>query len=128
MVEDRITDGNRIAELLSSEVTGHERPPYDAMAVVNPDPDVEPTADGARAYDVEHDGDRLARVFVQPDRVRLELYEGLEAAGESAEDAGLRTRPVASEPPRLVVFVEYGAAAKRAFDVLGAAATAAHDD
>jgi len=127
MVEDRITDGKRIAELLSSEVTGHERPPYDGMAVVDADPDVEPTADGARAYDVEHDGDRLARVFVQPDRVRLELAAGLEAAHESAEDAGLRTRPVASEPPRLVVFVEYGAAAKRAFDVLGDA-VAARDD
>ena len=124
MVEDRITDGTRIAELLSSEVTGHEHPPYDEMAVVNADPDVEPTADGARAYDVEHDGDRLARVFAQPDRIRLELYAGLEAGREAAENAELRTRPVASEPPRLVVFVEYGAASKRAFDVLGEAATA----
>ena len=122
MVEDRITDGTRIAELLSSEITGHERSPYGEMAVANADPDVEPTADGARAYDVEHDGERLARVFVQPDRVRLELHAGLEAARESAEDADLRTRPVASEPPRLVVFVAYGAATKRAFDVLGAAA------
>jgi hypothetical protein len=121
MVEDRITDGKRIAELLSSEVTGHQRPPYDGMTVADADPDVEPTADGVRAYDVEHDGERLAGVFVQPERVRLELYEGLEADRESAEGAGLRTRPVASEPPRLVVFVESGAAAKRAFDVLGAA-------
>jgi len=122
MVEDRITDGKRIAELLSSEVTGHEHPPYDEMAVANADPDVEPTADGARAYDVEYDGERLARVFVQPDRIRLELDAGLEAAREAAADADLLTRPVASEPPRLVVFVEYGAATKRAFDVLGAAA------
>jgi len=122
MVEDRITDGTRIAELLSSEVTGHEQPPYDEMAVVDANPDVEPTADGARAYDVDHDGERLARVFAQPDRVRLELYAGLDAARDAAEDAELRTRPVASEPPRLVVFVEYGAAAKRALDVLGAAA------
>lgn len=128
MVEDRITDGKRIAELLSSEVTGHERPPYDGMAVVDAVPDVEPTADGARAYDVEHDGQRLATVFVQPERVRLELYEGLEAARQAAEDADLLTRPVASEPPRLVVFVEYGAAAKRAFDVLGDAAAARIDD
>jgi hypothetical protein len=128
MVEDRITDGKRIAELLSSEVTGHESAPYDSMTVANADPDVEPTTDGTRAYDVEHDGDRLARAFVQPDRVRLELYEGLDAAREAAEDADLRTRPVASEPPRLVVFVEYGAAAKLAFDVLGAAASARIDD
>lgn len=128
MVEDRITDGTRIAELLASEVTGHESPPYDAMSVVDARPDAEPTTEGARAYDVEHDGQRLARVFVQPDRVRVELYEGLEAAREAAGDADLRTRPVASEPPRLVVFVEYGAATKRAFDVLGAAATAGGED
>jgi len=128
MVEDRITDGKRIAELLSSEVTGHANPPYDDLAVVNADPDVEPTPDGARAYDVEHAGERLARVFVQPDRIRLELYAGLEAAREAAADADLRTRPVASDPPRLVVFVESGAATKRALDVLGAAATAQHED
>ena len=128
MVEDRITDGKRIAELLASEVTGHESPPYDEMSVVNADPDVEPTADGARAYDMEYDDDRLARVFVQPDRIRLELYAGLDEAREAAEAGDLRTRPVASEPPRLVVFVEYGAATKRAFDVLGDAATAARDD
>ncbi|SEW23752.1 hypothetical protein [Halobacterium jilantaiense] len=127
MVEDRITDGKRIAELLSSEVTGHERSPYDELGVADANPDVEPTADGARAYDVEHGGERLARVFVQPDRVRLELYAGLDAARDAAEDAELRTRPVASEPPRVVVFVEYGAAAKRALDVLGDAA-AARDD
>lgn len=124
MVEDRITDGKRIAELLSSEVTGHERAPYDELAVADANPDVEPTTDGARAYDVERDGQRLARVFVQADRVRVEVDEGLEAARAAAEDAGLRVRPVASEPPRLVVFVEYGAAVKRALDVLGAAASA----
>lgn len=127
MVEDRITDGTRIAELLSSEITGHEDAPYGEMAVADADPDVEPTADGARAYDVEHDGERLARAFVQPDRVRLELDRGLAAGREAAADAGLRTRPVASEPPRLVVFVESGAATKRALDVLGAAATGSRD-
>lgn len=33
MVADRITDGTRIAELLASEVTGHERAPYDRTTV-----------------------------------------------------------------------------------------------
>jgi len=125
MVEDRITDGTRIAELLSSEVTGHGNPPYDELAVVDADPDVEPTADGARAYDVARDGERLARAFVQPDRVRLALYDRLDDAWAAAADAGLRARPVGSDPPRLVVFVEHGAAAKRALDVLGAAAASA---
>jgi hypothetical protein len=123
MVEDRITDGKRIAELLSSEVTGNENPPYDAMAVTDADPEVAPTPDGERAYSVTFEGERLARVFVQPDRVRVELDSGLDAAREEADERGLRTRPVASEPPRLVVFVAAGAHAKRALDVLGAAAT-----
>lgn len=124
MVEDRETDGKRLAELLSSEVTGHENDPYDRLAVTHADPDVAPTADGAHAYDVELDGERLAQVFVQSDRARVELDAGLDAARETAADGGLRVRPVASEPPRLVVFVESGVDVKRALDVLGAAATA----
>ncbi|MGB9962898.1 hypothetical protein [Halobacterium sp. BOL4-2] len=127
MVADRITDGTRIAELLASEVTGHERAPYDRMSVVDAAPDVEPTADGARAYDVAHDGTVVARVFVQPERIRVAVFSGLDAADAAAEDAGLRARPVASDPARLVVFVASGAATKRALDVLGAAVAARED-
>ncbi|WP_232702572.1 hypothetical protein [Halobacterium wangiae] len=123
MVEKRETDGKRIAGLLSSEVTGHENEPYGRLAVTNADPGVEATADGAHAYDVELDGERLAEVFVQPDRARVELRGGLTAARETAAEGGLRARPVGGEPPRLVVFVESGAEVKRALDVLGAAAT-----
>lgn len=121
MVEEESTDGKRIAELLSSEVTGHENAPYDRLSVANADPDVEPTTDGAHAYDVHLDGERLGSVSVMPDRIRLELFEGLEAAERAAEQRGLRTRPVGAQPPRLVVFVENGARTKRALDVLGAA-------
>ncbi|MFC3477116.1 hypothetical protein [Halobacterium litoreum] len=124
MVEKSETDGKRIAELLSSELTGHENAPFDRLAVANADPDVEPTTDGARAYDVEADGERLASVYVQPDRARVELVSGLDAAREAAESGGLRTRPVGGEPPRLVVFVESGVDAKRALDAVGAATMA----
>ncbi len=48
MVEERITDGRRIAELLSSEVDGREDGELAEYAVTNADRDVEPTAD-ARA-------------------------------------------------------------------------------
>jgi hypothetical protein len=125
MVEKRETDGRRLAALLSSEVTGHENDPYGRLAVTNADPDVEPTTDGAHAYDVERDGERFAEVFVQPDRARVELRAGLEAARERAAGGDLRVRPVGGEPPRLVVFVESGVAVKRALDALGAAADAA---
>lgn len=124
MVDNTETDGKRLAELLSSEVTGHENVPYDALAVTNADPDVEPTTDGARAYDVERDGERLASVYVQTDRVRVELYDSLEAAEEAVVAGDLRSRPVGGQPPRLLVFVNTGAEVKRALDVLAAAAEA----
>jgi hypothetical protein len=122
MVEDTITDGKRIAQLLASEVTGRETGPLAAMAVVDADRDVEPTADGAFAYGVDRDGERVADVAVQPERAYLELNVGVESGAEAAREAGLRVRPKAVEPPRTLVFVESGAAVKAAVDVLVAAA------
>ncbi len=129
MVEDRITDGRRIAQLLASELDGRSDGAFDALAVVDADPDVEPTADGARAYDVtvgsdDEGGDdpHLATVFVQPDRARVEFVAAVEAAAERASDADLRVRPKAVRPPRTLVFVESGAAVKRAADVFEAVA------
>ncbi|WP_049924702.1 hypothetical protein [Halopiger djelfimassiliensis] len=125
MVEDRITDGKRIAQLLASELDGREDGELDAVAVSNADRDVEPTADGARAYDVvltrrdESDGrHRFARTFVHDDRARLEFEAGQEHAAAAADEAGLRVRPKATQPPRTLVFVESGAAVKRATDVV----------
>lgn len=125
MVEERIEDGHRIAQLLSSEITGRKRGPLTALSVVDADPDVTPTADGAFAYGVDRDGDRLADVFVQPERARLEVRVAVETAADAAADADLRVRPKAVEPPQALVFVESGAAVKRAVDVLAAVAEAA---
>ncbi|WP_435346150.1 hypothetical protein [Haloarchaeobius sp. HRN-SO-5] len=124
MVERRTTDGVRIAQLLASELDGREDGHYARFAVVDADRDVEPTVDGARAYDVTLDGEAFARAFVHPDRVRVELRRGLDAGAEAAAAADLPARPKAVEPPRLVLFVESGAAVKRAGDVLVAAAAA----
>ncbi|SEM99697.1 hypothetical protein SAMN05216388_1001111 [Halorientalis persicus] len=124
MVEETITDGKRIAQLLASEITGRETGPLAAMAVVDADPDVEPTADGAVAYGVDRDGERVADVAVQPERAYLELRTGVDAGADAAADADLRVRPKAVEPPRTLVFVESGAAVKAAVDVLVAAAEA----
>ncbi|WP_255167640.1 hypothetical protein [Natrononativus amylolyticus] len=128
MVEKRITDGRRIAELLSSELDGRTDDELRRMAVANVDDAVEATADGGRAYDVERDGERFARVFVHPDRVRLEFDSGREAAVEAATDLELRTRPKASQPPKTLVFVESGAEVKRATDVVQAASRALEDE
>lgn len=123
MVEDELQDGIRIAQLVSSEITGHEDAPFDALAVENADLDVEPTVDGERAFDVTHRGEVLATMFVHPDRAHLELRSGLEDARFAAEERGLRVRPKAVDPPRLIVFVENGAEAKRVLGVLAAAIT-----
>jgi hypothetical protein len=129
VVEDRVTDGVRIGQLLSSELDGREDGTFDRFTVVDADPDVEPTVDGALAYRVRCDGEPVAEVFVQPDRARAELRTGLDAAVETAEELAtaadgtvdLRVRPKAVEPPRVVLFVESGAAVKRGADVLAAA-------
>ncbi|WP_290813600.1 hypothetical protein [Halovivax sp.] len=125
MVEERVTDGRRIAELLASEIDGREDGGLGRLSVTNADPDVEPSADGARAYDVtsgESSGDarRVATVHVHEDRAHVSFREAQETAHETAADVGLRTRPKAVRPPQTLVFVESGAEVKRATDVLAA--------
>lgn len=122
MVEERTTDGRRIAELLASELDGREDGALEAVSVANADRDVEPSTDGARAYDLVAgaEADRIARVFVHPDRLRLEFEHRRELAAETATELELRVRPKASKPPKTLVFVESGAAVKRATDVVDA--------
>jgi|SRR6056297_3670754 len=122
MVEKRITDGKRIAQLLSSEITGRETGVLAELAVVEADPDADPSDDGAFAYAVALGDDRLADVFMQPERAYLELDAGVDAATATAESEDLRVRPKAVEPPRTLVFVESGAEVKGAVQVLVAAA------
>ncbi len=122
MVESRITDGRRIAELLASELDGREDGGLASIAVTNADRDVEPTVDGSRAYDVQYDGDVVAQVFVHEERARLEVTAAEDVAAETAADGELRVRPKATEPPRTLVFIESGAAVKRASDVVAAVA------
>jgi len=125
MVEERTTDGKRIAQLLSSEVDGREDSGLAALDVADADPDVEGSADGELAYRiVRNAGDEavaFAEVYVHDDRVRVEFREAIDAAAEAADDAGLRVRPKAVRPPRTIVFVEDGAAVKRATDAIVAA-------
>ena len=113
MVKDRITDGKRIGQLLASELTGLERGPLGAVAVVDADPDVEPEATGAFAYRIEADGETVGTVAVTESTARLQLE-----------------RPTAIDPARDDVTVEddgrtvvahSGAAVKRLVDVVARA-------
>jgi hypothetical protein len=158
VVDDRLTDGRRIAQLLASELDGPGGV-LAAVAVTDADRDADPTPDGAYAYrvtlrdranggggdrgdtdrggDDRGDGDEggdehaddvdhadglerereLAVVFVHPDRARVEFVAGQDAAAAAARGEGMRVRPKAVRPPRTLVFVEDGAAVKRAVAV-----------
>ena len=113
MVQDRLRDGKRVAQLLSSEITGNSGT-LGSLSVVDADADVEPTADGALAYAVADDAtdERVAEVYVQEDRARVEFLVGVDVAAESGREQDLRVRPKATRPPRTLVFVEDGAQVK----------------
>ncbi|MBX0294900.1 hypothetical protein [Haloarcula nitratireducens] len=116
MVEDRITDGRRIAQLLASELTGLERGPLGDVSVVDADRDVEPTADGAFAFGIETDGRSLGEVHVTPDTARLTLPErrdvSLDRADVTVEE------PSGESEQKTVVVAHSGAAVKALVDVL----------
>ena len=129
MVEERLTDGRRIAQFLASEVTGHEDD-LASLVVSDADPDAEATPEGAFAYAIERrlgeaSAERVASVFVQPDRIRVEFERDVDVVAEAAEEAGLRVRPKAVEPPRTLVFVEDGAQVKWLLPALRAIAAGA---
>ncbi|KAB1187708.1 MULTISPECIES: hypothetical protein [Haloferax] len=134
MVVDRLTDGTRIAQLLASELTGHEEA-FAILSVVDADPDVEPTDDGAFAYAVDANETRVAEVYVQPDRARIEFLAHPDVTADAASEENLRVRPKAVRPPRTLVFVEDGAQVKWTLPVfralvaaLDADATGEHDE
>ncbi len=138
MVEERVTDGVRIAQLLSSEIDGRVDGALARLSVTNPDRTVSASAEGERAYDIEwteeriedpddarrqgdvEGGRQVAQVFVHDDRVRIEISAGQDVAAERAEAEELRVRPKAVHPPKTLVFVESGAETKRGAAVLDA--------
>ncbi|MFB6299005.1 MAG: hypothetical protein ABEH65_01955 [Halobacteriales archaeon] len=122
MIEDRVTDGKRIAQLLASELDGREDGDLNRIAVDGAEPDAEPSSTGTRAYDIMAEGAPIATVYIQPDRARIEFNHGVERALETATEQNLRARPAATDPPRTLVFVDDGGAVKRAVAVVVAAA------
>lgn len=123
MVDDRLTDGRRLAELLASELDGLGGT-LAGVAVTDADHDATPTADGTFAYRVETGQTDIAAVFIHPDRARVEFGVGQDVAAEAATAEGLRVRPKAVRPPRTLVFVEDGAEVKRAVAVFEAVVSA----
>ena len=99
MVDERVTDGKRVAQLLASELTGLETGPLAAVGVTDADPDAGPSPEGTVAYRVTVEGEVIGTVVMYPDQVLVDLC--VEA---SETDDG--------------VVVESGAAVKRAVDAI----------
>jgi hypothetical protein len=113
MVEDVTTDGRRIAELLASEVTGLAVGPLADASVVDAEPDVEPTAEGALAYRIEYAGERIGAVRVRPEAAIIDLRR--EWPPDASDAPGL-----AREAGGTALVVERGAAVKSAVDAIRA--------
>lgn len=115
MVEDRIEDGKRTAQLLASELTGLATGPLDRIDVADADPDAEPSDGGTFAYEIVLDGDPLGEVFVHEDSARVDLAVGDASPGDVTDAAGLA---VTDTDDGVRIRIEHGAAVKRAVDVL----------
>lgn len=142
MVQNRLNDGKRIAQLLSSELTGDQRT-LETVVVADADPDVEPTAEGGFAYrivavaadavgtddrgrptlaadslsDVDSDVAAVASVFVHPERARIEFDCWTAAAGEAVADSKLT---VETADEKHIIFVDDGAEVKRVLPIIRA--------
>ncbi|MFB6188851.1 MAG: hypothetical protein ABEI57_03120 [Halapricum sp.] len=118
MVEDRITDGKRIAELLASELSARETGPLANVSVVDADREAIPSEDGTPAYGIATDDRRIGVVSLFPDYARVTLTIGADAVRNEAPSAGI---PARLEDGETVLRVESGAAVKRAADLIGTA-------
>ncbi len=111
MVEDAITDGRRIAELLASELTGLQRGPLGAVSIVDADRDAEPTPDGTLAYGIALDDERVGSVEMRPTAAVVTLDGSVPTAAVGDQD-----HLAVSDDGQLVV--DRGAAVKAAVDVI----------
>lgn len=152
MVEERVTDGRRIAQLLAAELRGHERDALGRLAVVDVR-DAAGTPEGEFAYGVallppgeraarrnpdatqRDDTRRVADVFVHEDRARVAFRLAPDAARDAAQAAieeadargGLRVRPKLTDPPQTLLFLADGVAVKRALPVFRTVITASDE-
>lgn len=104
MVDDRVTDPTRVAQLLASELTGLATGPLETVEVTDADPEAEPSPEGTVAYRVTADGEPVGAVLLYPERVVVALgVEGAEEREGAADEE---------------LVVERGAAVKRAVDAV----------
>lgn len=125
MVEERITDSTRIAQLFASEITGLSVGSLESVSVVDAQPDTSPTPDGPVAYRLAGEESTLAEVRLYPDAVEIELAEELTTNIDSLSERdilrvseGLSAAETDGGPTRLLL--TDGASVKSGVDVLRA--------
>lgn len=115
MVDERITDGKRIAQLLSSELTGLQTGALEAVSVTDADPDAMPTATGTDAYTIRTDGVELATVKLFPEYAEIRF--AVDPVTEKAA-TGSTSLEEQSDTGDRILQVTSGAAVKDAVDVI----------
>jgi len=118
MVDERITDGKRIAELLSSELSARETGPLAPVSVVDADREATPSKEGTPAYGITVGEAHVGTVALFPEYARVTLSVGVEAVVKAAGSVGV---PARREDGTAVLQVESGAAVKPTTDVIAAA-------
>lgn len=112
MVEDRVTDGKRIAQLLSSELTGLETGALAEVTVVNADTSAMPSDSATRAFDIRYRDAVIGSVLLYPEYVEVHLENDLTFPDDLPSGVSLRSSNVLQIPD--------GASVKAAVDVIRA--------
>lgn len=116
MVDDRVTDGKRLGELLASEIDSRTDSGLERSAVRNSIEEASPSPTGTEAFEIWMDEEPIGSVVLYPDRLDIEFGLTDEAIMERAESVGLGVRDGADHRG-VVVRVEDGVAVKAMVEV-----------
>ena len=114
MVEDTITDGKRIAQLLASELTGLEMEPLNKVTVVDANADASPSETGTIAYSLSYRDEMVATVSIYP------TYANVTFTINTPWPDHMSQPSVVHESNDRIVRLTSGAAVKRGVDAIAA--------
>lgn len=116
MVDERVTDGTRLGELLASELDNRTDSGLARIEVRNVDEAATATPSGTEAFEIWMDTEPIATVTLYPDQVELRFCVPVAPVLELADSVGL-TGSEAPEDDAVVVWVDDGAEVKRVVEV-----------
>lgn len=111
VVDDEVTDGKRIAQLLASECTGLETGPLADVTVEEAETEAEPTPDGTKAYTLCSEGRTIAVVLMYPASVDIRFTDPCSVSEP-------RDQPTTADRSEDSIVVSSGAEVKRAVDAV----------